>query len=73
MALTGTVKLFNPSKGFGFITDAQGQDVFLHVKACIDGGVPQKGDAVGGRNSAWEIYQQYFQHTKKYKFKKPQK
>ncbi len=29
----GTVKWFNGSKGFGFITRASGEDVFVHFKA----------------------------------------
>ncbi len=30
---TGTVKWFNPDKGFGFISQAQGDDVFVHFSA----------------------------------------
>jgi len=26
----GTVKFFNPTKGFGFITTEQGEDIFFH-------------------------------------------
>lgn len=28
--MTGTVKFFNDSKGFGFIKTEQGEDVFFH-------------------------------------------
>ncbi|SFU28576.1 cold shock protein (beta-ribbon, CspA family) [Pustulibacterium marinum] len=32
--MTGTVKFFNESKGFGFITnDETGKDIFVHVTA----------------------------------------
>jgi CspA family cold shock protein len=34
---TGTVKFFNESKGFGFITPANGgKEVFVHVTGLID-------------------------------------
>ncbi|MEY3197073.1 MAG: hypothetical protein RLZZ59_441 [Pseudomonadota bacterium] len=38
---TGTVKWFNPTKGFGFIQpDEKGQDVFVHISAVRDAGLP---------------------------------
>jgi CspA family cold shock protein len=33
----GTVKFFNETKGFGFVTDQDsGTDYFVHVTGCID-------------------------------------
>lgn len=34
---TGTVKWFNPSKAFGFLTLADGSDVFVHKRGIADG------------------------------------
>lgn len=33
---TGTVKFYNEAKGFGFITDEAGKDIFVHVTGLID-------------------------------------
>jgi len=44
--MTGTVKFFNESKGFGFITNEDtGQDIFVHVSA-LNGVELRDGDKV---------------------------
>ncbi|NJB71689.1 CspA family cold shock protein [Saonia flava] len=44
--MTGTVKFFNESKGFGFITnDETGKDIFVHVTA-LNGVELNEGDKV---------------------------
>jgi CspA family cold shock protein len=44
--LTGTVKFFNESKGFGFIVDESGQNIFVHISAIQDGETLQVGQQV---------------------------
>lgn len=48
----GTVKFFNQSKGYGFITpDGGGKDVFVHVSAVEQSGV---GPLDGGMRVAYD-------------------
>jgi CspA family cold shock protein len=44
----GTVKWFNGTKGFGFITRSNGEDVFVHYRAIVGEGYKnlQDGDQV---------------------------
>ena len=47
MRQTGTVKFFNASKGYGFITpDEGGSDVFVHVTAVEQSGMGTLTDGV---------------------------
>jgi len=44
--MTGTVKFFNDSKGFGFITNEEtGKDIFVHVSN-LNGVEIREGDKV---------------------------
>lgn len=45
---TGTVKWFNESKGFGFITSEEGSDVFVHYSSIQSNGFKSlaEGDKV---------------------------
>ena len=36
--VTGTVKWFNESKGFGFISQPEGEDVFVHFRSIVGEG-----------------------------------
>eukprot|EP00929_Paragymnodinium_shiwhaense_P108024 TRINITY_DN7435_c0_g1_i3.p1 TRINITY_DN7435_c0_g1~~TRINITY_DN7435_c0_g1_i3.p1 ORF type:complete len:252 (+),score=72.70 TRINITY_DN7435_c0_g1_i3:101-757(+) len=46
MAYSGKMKNFNAVKGFGFAVRDDGQEDFIHIKACVDGMQPQQGDVV---------------------------
>ncbi len=50
---TGTVKWFNPQKGFGFIKpDDGGTDVFVHASAVEAAGLPGLND---GQKVSYDI------------------
>ena len=50
---TGTVKWFNPTKGFGFIQpDSGGTDVFVHVSAVEKAGLRTLND---GQKVSYEL------------------
>ncbi|NCW05143.1 MAG: cold shock domain-containing protein [Rhodobacteraceae bacterium] len=45
LSLNGTVKWFNPTKGFGFIRPDIGEkDIFIHKTAVINSGVKYLGE-----------------------------
>lgn len=50
---TGTVKWFNPNKGFGFIEpDEGGKDVFVHISAVEAAGIDRLND---GQKVSFEV------------------
>lgn len=52
---TGTVKWFNPTKGFGFIQpDNGGKDVFVHISAVEKAGLSNLAE---GAKVSYEIIQ----------------
>ena len=44
--MNGTVKFFNESKGFGFITAEDGKEYFVHISGIKDNQVLRDNDAV---------------------------
>lgn len=53
MATIGTVKWFNPVKGFGFIQPESGsRDVFVHISAVERSGLPT---LVEGQRVSFEV------------------
>jgi cold shock protein len=53
MSTTGTVKWFNPTKGFGFIAPEQGgNDVFVHISALERAGLSSLND---GQRLSYEL------------------
>lgn len=48
MKKSGTVKWFNYSKGYGFLTDESGEDIFVHFSAIVMDGYKtlKEGDSV---------------------------
>ena len=46
--LTGTVKWFNNQKGYGFISDSEGNDIFVHYSGLVMDGFKtlEEGQAV---------------------------
>ncbi|MBL4601114.1 MAG: cold-shock protein [Emcibacteraceae bacterium] len=50
---TGTVKWFNPNKGYGFIApDQGGNDVFVHISALEKAGIDRLND---GQKVSYEV------------------
>ena len=50
----GTVKWFNPTKGYGFIQpDDGGKDVFVHISAVEKAGLPTLGE---GARVSYELF-----------------
>ena len=45
MSSGGIIKFFDSGKGYGFIQRKDdGEEIFVHVTAIVDGKVPQQGD-----------------------------
>lgn len=44
--MRGKIKMFNPTRGFGFITGDDGKDVYVHTSAIAGGATLAVGDTV---------------------------
>jgi len=44
--MKGTIKWYNPRKGYGFIQGEDGKDVFVHRTAVPEGTFLHEGDAI---------------------------
>ncbi|MEW6329130.1 MAG: cold shock domain-containing protein [Candidatus Micrarchaeota archaeon] len=44
--MRGKIKMFNPARGFGFITGDDGTDVYVHTSAIEGGAALAVGDVV---------------------------
>jgi CspA family cold shock protein len=44
--IKGIVKFFNAGKGYGFIKSDDDNEVFLHIKSCSFGYIPEEDDVV---------------------------
>jgi CspA family cold shock protein len=51
---TGTVKWFNASKGYGFVSRSSGKDVFVHYSAILGDGYKQLSE---GQQVEFEVEQ----------------
>ena len=48
--MTGTVKWFNNQKGYGFISDSEGNDIFVHYSGLVMDGFKTLEERPGCRN-----------------------
>jgi len=44
--MKGTVKFFNESRGFGFVTAEDGEEIFIHISGVSEGTELREGDTV---------------------------
>mgnify|MGYP001004496111 CR=1 FL=1 len=58
--MTGTVKWFNNQKGYGFISDSEGNDIFVHYSGLVMDGFKtlEEGQAVEFGRTRWAQEQQ---------------